>query len=96
MRIGNVTYTLKGGEDYAAGVPAYGEYVNGGMTATLGNLNTAIDKVSNKDEEAVDFLIMGPGLGSKSESQAKAGKLLTIANQEKIVWLSLVPTERTL
>ena len=81
--IGNVTYTLKGGEDYAAGVPSYGEYVNGGMTATLGNLNTAIDKVSNKDEEAVDFLIMGPGLGSKSESQAKAGKLLTIANQRK-------------
>ena len=81
--IGNVTYTLKGGEDYAAGVPSYGEYVNGGMTATLGNLNTAIDKISNKDEEAVDFLIMGPGLGSKSESQAKAGKLLTIANQRK-------------
>ena len=53
------------------------------MTATLGNLNTAIDKVSNKDEEAVDFLIMGPGLGSKSESQAKAGKLLTIATARK-------------
>ena len=53
------------------------------MVATLGNLNTAIDKVSNKDEEAVDFLIMGPGLSNKQESQAKANKLLSIANTRK-------------
>jgi len=81
--IGNKTYTLEGGEDYAAGVPALGDYASGGMTATLGNLNTAIDKVSNKDEEAVDFLIMGPGLSNKQESQAKANKLLSIANARK-------------
>ena len=81
--IGNITYTLEGGEDYAAGVPPLGEYTSGGMVATLGNLNTAIDKVSNKDEEAVDFLIMGPGLSNKQESQAKANKLLSIANTRK-------------
>ena len=29
------------------------------MTATLGGLKTAYDTLSNKDEQAVDFLIMG-------------------------------------
>ena len=79
--VGNVTYTLKGGEDYTAGVPATGS--NGGMTATLANLITAYDKFSNKDEIEVDYLIMGPGLSSKSESQAKANKLISIANSRK-------------
>ena len=55
--IGNVTYTLGGGEDYTAGVPATGE--NGGMTATLSDLMTSYDKFSNKDEVQVDYLIMG-------------------------------------
>ena len=79
--IGNVTYTLKGGEDYSAGVPAAGS--NGGMTATLANLITAYEKFTNKDEEAVDFLIMGPGLSNKNESQAKANKLISLANSRK-------------
>ena len=79
--IGNKTYTLKGGEDYSAGVPATGS--NGGMTATLANLVTAYDKFSNKDEIGVDYLIMGPGLGSRDESQAKANKLISIANTRK-------------
>ena len=39
--IGNVTYTLGGGEDYQAGVPALGG--NGGMRATLGDLMTSYD-----------------------------------------------------
>jgi len=81
--IGNITYTLGGGEDYAAGVPDFGEYKNGGMTATLGNIVTAYDKFSNKDEEAVDFFIMGPGCSTKSESQAKANKLISLAGQRK-------------
>jgi hypothetical protein len=79
--IGNVTYTLKGGEDYSAGIPAAGS--NGGMTATLANLITAYDKFANKDEEAVDFLVMGPGLSNKNESQAKANKLIALAEARK-------------
>ena len=51
--IGNVTYTLGGGEDYQAGVPALGE--NGGMRATLGDLMTSYDTFANKDEEEVDL-----------------------------------------
>ena len=72
--IGNVSYTLMGGKDYSA---------TGGMAATLGNLNTAYDLFENKDETTVDFIIMGPGLGTLSESQAKANYLIGIANQRK-------------
>jgi len=72
--IGNVTYNFDGGVDYSP---------TNGMTATLGNLITAYNLLSNKDEIAVDYLIMGPGLSSKSESQAKANYLISIANQRK-------------
>ena len=54
-----------------------------GMTATLGNLKTAYDLFSNEDEIAVDYLVMGPGLTSKFESQAKANHLIALAGQRK-------------
>ena len=79
--IGNVTYSLAGGEDYSAGVPAIGS--NGGMTSTLANLITGYGYFANKDEIAVDYLIMGPGLGSKNESQAKANYLISVALDRK-------------
>ena len=72
--IGNKTYTLTSGADYATG---------GGMKASLGDLMTAYDKFSNKDEIQVDYLIMGPGLTGEADSQAKAGKLLAIAGDRK-------------
>ena len=79
--IGNVTYTLGGGEDYSAGIPIVGE--NGGMTATLGDLQTSYKLFENKDEIAVDYLIMGPGLGAKNQSQAKANYLISLATERK-------------
>ena len=72
--IGNISYTLGGGVDYSA---------SGGMTATLGNLMTAYAFFSNKEEIAVDYLIMGPGLGDKYDSQAKAGYLISVAGDRK-------------
>jgi len=69
--IGNVSYTLLGGQDYS---PA------GGMSATLGNLITSYRIFNNKEEVPVDYLIMGPGLNNKFESQAKAQELISIAN----------------
>jgi hypothetical protein len=68
--IGNKTYTLTSGVDYSA---------NNGMLATLGDLNTSYQLFSNKDEIAIDYLIMGPGLVTKSQSQSKANQLITIA-----------------
>ena len=53
------------------------------MTATLASLKTSYELFNNKDEVAVDYLIMGPGLGTKFESQAKANQLISIANQRK-------------
>ena len=72
--IGNKTYTLSGGVDYSAA---------GGMKATLGDLITSYDLFSNKDEIQADYIIMGPSMDSPTDSQAKAGFLISIANQRK-------------
>ena len=72
--IGNKTYTLSGGVDYSAG---------GGMKATLGDLMNSYDLFSNRDEIQVDYIIMGPSMDAPTDSQAKAGFLISIANQRK-------------
>ena len=73
--IGNKTYSLTGGKDYGTdGV---------GFTATLGNLQTSYDLFTNESEEEVDFLIMGPGLGDRLLTQAKANQLISIAEARK-------------
>ena len=72
--IGKKTYTLSGGVDYAAG---------GGMGAALADLITSYGKFSNKDEVEVDYLITGPGCSTKSESQAKANYVISLANERK-------------
>ena len=77
--LGNRTYTLKGGKDYSAGDAG----TTGSMTASLGSLLTAYDLFSNEDEVAVDYLIMGPGLGDRQSTQSKASKLISIAEARK-------------
>ena len=72
--IGNTTYNLTGGVDYSA---------SGGMTATLGDLITSYGLFSNKDEIQVDYLINGPGLANKADSQAKANYLISLAESRK-------------
>ena len=79
--IGNVSYVFGGGKDYSGGVPETGG--NGGMTAELGSLNTSYRLFSNRDDEAVDYLLMGPGLSNESESQAKANLLISLAEGRK-------------
>jgi len=53
------------------------------MVATLANIITAYGIFSNKEEVAVDYLIMGPGLSDKYESQAKANYLISVAENRK-------------
>ena len=72
--IGNKTYPLTGGKDYSA---------SNGFEATLGNLQTSYELFSNEEQEEVDFLIMGPGLGNRLQTQAKANQLIGIAEQRK-------------
>jgi len=69
--LGNHTYTLGGGVDYSA---------TGGMKAELSNLITSYGLFANKDEIEVDYLIMGPGCTSESDSQAKANYIISLAN----------------
>ena len=71
--IGAKTFTLSNGADYSGN----------GAKATLGNLTTAYDLFANSDEVEVDYLIYGPGLDSKEDSQAKANKLISIAEGRK-------------
>jgi len=73
--IGNTSYTLAGGENYST---------SGGMLPALGKVMSGYDLFSNREEIAVDYLIMGPGgFNSEFESQAKANKLISIANSRK-------------
>ena len=80
--LGNTTYTLAGGVDYQAG---------GGMAATLGDINTSYRLFGNKDEIEVDYLIMGPGLLTESESQAKANLLISLAEGRKDCMATVSP-----
>jgi hypothetical protein len=72
--LGNVTYNLTGGKNYTA---------TNGYIASLGDLANAYRLFINRNEVEVDYLIMGPGLVNKFESQAKAQELISIANQRK-------------
>jgi len=72
--IGNTTYTLGGGVDYSS---------SGGMKPTLGSLITSYGLFENKDEVQADYIIMGPGFDSRSDSQAKANYLISLANSRK-------------
>ena len=72
--IGNKTYTLAGGVDYSA---------SGGMKATLGDLMTSYNLFSNKDDVQADYIIMGPSMDTQTDTQAKAGFLISLATQRK-------------
>ncbi len=72
--IGNTTYQMDGGNNYTAA---------NGFGAVLGDLITAYEKFQTKDEIAVDYLIGGPGSSSRAESQAKANKIIDIAETRK-------------
>ena len=53
------------------------------MKCALGDLITSYGKFANKDEIAVDYLIMGPGFDSKYDSQAKASYIVSLAQSRK-------------
>ena len=72
--VGNKTYTFGGGVDYSA---------NKGYATTLGDLQTSYQLFANDADVEVDFLLMGPGLSTKVESQAKANQLISIAESRK-------------
>ena len=72
--LGNVSYTFAGGVDYAA---------SGGMTKALGDVLNGYNVFENKDEVAVDFLLMGGSMNTELHTQAKANLLIAIAEKRK-------------
>jgi len=72
--IGNVGYGLSVGVDYSG---------SNGMKATLGDLITSYNLFRDKEKEDVDFLIMGPSINGIEESQSKANRLISIAEQRQ-------------
>ena len=72
--LGNVTYTLSGGEDYGA---------SGGMAPALGDVLNGYNLFENKDEVALDFLLMGSSMNDELQTQAKANLLIALAEKRK-------------
>ena len=73
--IGATIYNLSGGVDYSA---------NNGYAAGLSDIISAYENFKNPAEYQLNFLICGPSGGSSVvESQAKANKLIEIAETRK-------------
>ena len=75
--VGQLTYSLEGGQDYG------GSLVESSMATKLGDIIAGYELFNNKEDVAVDYLIMGPGLTTINDSQAKANKLISIADGRK-------------
>ena len=72
--IGRHTFTLGKGLNYTS---------QGNLKSSLGDIVTAYQLFNNKEDIAVDYLIMGPGCDTLNDSQAKANKLIGIADGRK-------------
>ncbi len=75
--IGQSTFSLEGGKDYG------GTYESPTYSATLGDLISGYNEFANVREYPVNYLIQGPGLGSRDETVGKANKLISIAGERK-------------
>ena len=75
--LGNKTYTLMYGKDYS------GTNQENGFQAQLGDLLTGYDKFSDKNDSDIRFILQGGASLSKEEEQAKAQKLINIAETRK-------------
>ena len=73
--IGNHSFNLVGGKDYNGGI--------GGFAAELTDFISGIDKFSNDSEVTINYLIQGSASGSKEVEQAKANKLIAVADARK-------------
>ena len=87
--VGNKLYELQGGKDYS------GVSTEGGFGTSLGNIIGGYEIFENEAEYSVNFLLNGPGItGSQAESQAKANKLIAIAEQRKDCLSSYLSKQR--
>ncbi len=75
--IGVSTFSLEGGKDYG------GTYTAPTYPTTLGDIISGYNEFANVREYPINYLIMGPGMGSRDETVGKANKLISIAGDRK-------------
>ena len=87
---GNILYELQGGKDYS------GVSTEGGYSCSLGSIMGGYEIFENEAEYSVNFLLQGPGItGNQAESQAKANKLIAIAEARKDCLAVISPNRET-
>ena len=89
---GSNTYTLAGGVNYQGGTSLT---ASGALTATLGEISTGYELFENTENFEVDFLLMGSASGTRSTVQAKANKLIQIAETRKDAIAFISPNRGT-
>ena len=89
---GSNTYTLSGGVNYQGGTSLT---ASGALTATLGEISTGYELFENTENFEVDFLLMGSGAGTKSTIQAKANKIIAVAELRKDAIAFISPSRNT-
>jgi len=87
---GSKTYTLSGGINYG-GVTDLGD---GSLTAGLGQVSDGYQSLINTENFEIDFLLMGSGAGTKNLVQAKANKIIQVAETRKDA-LAFISPNRT-
>ena len=75
--VGKSTFSLEGGKDYG------GTFTAPTYPTTLGDIISGYNEFTNIREYPVNYLIMGPGMGSREETVGKANKLISIASERK-------------
>ena len=75
--VGKSTFSLEGGKDYG------GTFTAPTYPTTLGDIISGYNEFTNIREYPVNYLIMGPGMGSREETVGKANKLISIASDRK-------------
>ena len=82
--VGNTLYTLAHGRDYSSGADFDANTHIAGYNVSLGELMAGYELFENEAEYSVNYLLNGPGImGDKEQSQAKANKLIDIAESRK-------------
>jgi len=80
--LGNTMYELQGGRDYSIG--GDNTVAVGGYNVSLGEIMGGYEIFENEADYSVNYLLNGPGImGDKEQSQAKANKLIEIAEARK-------------
>jgi len=78
--LGNKTFNLVGGINYT-----------NGFAASIEGLSDAYDVISDETAEPLNFILGGPSLTTKEQSQALANKLISIAELRKDCIVTISP-----